>query len=126
MLEDFSYLSPEGHTVFTSYFLKKRGSCCRSACLHCPYGHTVKKLGIQFQSVTQEDEKLIREVLENSGQSEFDWEKYSIENIKFVIIKNVIIGVLFKNHIVIKHLFLKKHFNNQGLSRELVESYLYS
>lgn len=34
-----SYVDPEtGFLVFTELYLKERGSCCYSACRHCPYG----------------------------------------------------------------------------------------
>jgi len=122
---EYSYISPEGFTVFTSAYLKKRGSCCRSSCLHCPYGHTVKKLGIQFQSVLQMKEDHIHEILDDIGISDFNWKSFPPEDMVFIKIKNVTSGVLFKNHIVIKHLFLKKYFTEQGLSKELIESYLF-
>ena len=32
------YVDPEtGFRILTSYFLKKRGSCCDRSCRHCPY-----------------------------------------------------------------------------------------
>ncbi|MFG0252592.1 MAG: DUF5522 domain-containing protein [Phycisphaerales bacterium JB038] len=31
------YLDEQGRTVFTAYFLLKRGYCCISGCRHCPY-----------------------------------------------------------------------------------------
>lgn len=34
-----TYRDPEtGYTVFTEYFLKNQGFCCRTGCRHCPYG----------------------------------------------------------------------------------------
>jgi len=35
--EDF-YINEQGYTVFTRTYHLKRGYCCRSGCLHCPYG----------------------------------------------------------------------------------------
>ena len=35
--EDF-YLLPDGRMVFTREYHLKRGYCCKSNCLHCPYG----------------------------------------------------------------------------------------
>ena len=35
--EDY-YLDNMGRYVFTSEYLLKRGYCCESGCLHCPYG----------------------------------------------------------------------------------------
>lgn len=121
MEKDLSYLTPEGYTVFTSKFLKNRGTCCKSACLHCPFGYTLKKCGLEFVDVTENDASLIEEI---AGAS-FEWKGFLPENAKFIKLKGTICGVLFKNHIVIKHLFLKPHYQNQNLSKEMVESYLF-
>ncbi|HBH07685.1 MAG TPA: hypothetical protein DDX92_13900 [Flavobacteriales bacterium] len=40
--EDY-YLSEEGYVVFTSMYHLKRGYCCRSGCINCPYGFSSKK-----------------------------------------------------------------------------------
>ncbi len=119
MDNELSYLTPEGYTVFTSKFLKNRGTCCKAACLHCPYGFTVKKLGIQFADITEEH------FAEVDALSNMEWKSFYPDNAKLIIIKDVVAGVLFKNHIVIKHFFLKKHFQNMSLSRELLEAYLF-
>lgn len=29
-----------GLYVFTEYYLKQRGYCCKNKCRHCPYGYT--------------------------------------------------------------------------------------
>lgn len=34
--EDY-YLSPEGYIIFTEAYHLKRGYCCNSNCLHCPW-----------------------------------------------------------------------------------------
>ncbi|MCX6292444.1 MAG: DUF5522 domain-containing protein [Bacteroidetes bacterium] len=34
--EDF-YLNDEGYVIFTEAYHLKRGYCCQSNCLHCPY-----------------------------------------------------------------------------------------
>jgi len=33
------YMSPEGYRIFTKQYLLKRGYCCQSNCIHCPYGY---------------------------------------------------------------------------------------
>lgn len=124
MEKELSYLNSDGHTVFTSHFLKKRGTCCRTACLHCPYGFTLKKLGLQFEEVEGREE-LVEEILKEAGGESVDWRAFLPSNVCFILIKGVVCGVILKNHIVIKHLFLKNHFHDQGLSRELVESYYF-
>ncbi|WP_373514460.1 DUF5522 domain-containing protein [Persicitalea sp.] len=35
--DDF-YINEEGFMVFTALYHRKRGYCCQSGCLHCPYG----------------------------------------------------------------------------------------
>lgn len=34
---DDYYLSPEGYIIFTEAYHLKRGYCCNSNCLHCPW-----------------------------------------------------------------------------------------
>lgn len=31
------YIDENGNTVFTSYYLRKRGFCCGNGCRNCPY-----------------------------------------------------------------------------------------
>ena len=122
--KELTYISSEGFLVFTSDYLRNKGTCCRSACLHCPYGFTVKKHGFQFRDFKEEDKSLLETMLIESKSDE-DWKTFNYENIKFIFLKNQLCGVLFKNHIVIKHLILKPQFKDQGLSKELIEAYLF-
>ncbi len=125
MNKELSYETPEGYTVFTSQFLKNRGTCCKSACLHCPYGYTLKKHGLQFQEIKEEDFPEVEAIINQSGQTMTDWKSFWPENIRFILLKNQQCGVLLKNHIVIKHLYLRPYFQQQGLSKEMVEAYLF-
>lgn len=125
MEKDLSYVTSEGYTVFTSQFLKNRGTCCKSACLHCPYGYTLKKLGLKFLDVTTSDKEFLHSIMEESGTAAVDLEPFFPDNIKLIQIKDTVCGMILKNHIVIKHLYLKPHFKDQGLSKELVESYYF-
>ncbi|MEO8216371.1 MAG: DUF5522 domain-containing protein [Acidobacteriota bacterium] len=34
--EDYYFEGP--YLVFTEVYLRRRGTCCRSGCRHCPYG----------------------------------------------------------------------------------------
>ncbi len=124
MEKELSYLTPEGYTVFTSKYLKNKGTCCKSACLHCPYGYTLKKHGMEFTAPVEGDTDLIEEILsEASGTA--DWKSFLPENILLIKIKGTVCGFLLKNHIVVKNVFLRTHFQNQDLSKELIESYLF-
>ena len=33
------YKDDQGLVILTESYLKNRGYCCKSGCLHCPYGH---------------------------------------------------------------------------------------
>jgi hypothetical protein len=46
LLEDY-YLSAEGLMIFTEAYHLKRGFCCGSGCMHCPYD------GISIEDVNQ-------------------------------------------------------------------------
>jgi hypothetical protein len=119
MENELCYLNPEGNTIFTSKYLKNRGTCCKSACLHCPFGYTIKKLGIQFSDISES------QFPEVDSLTKMDWKSYFPEGAKLVLIKGVAAGVLLKNHLQIKHLFLRKEFQNQNISKELIEAYLF-
>ncbi|WPU66017.1 DUF5522 domain-containing protein [Peredibacter starrii] len=124
MQKELSYLTPEGFTVFTSHYLKNKGTCCKSACLHCPYGFTIKKHGIQFRDVSENDFDLVEEILKEN-ESSVEWKTFWPENVKLVLLKERVAGLMLKNHIVVKHLLLRPHFQHQGISKELVESYFF-
>ena len=119
MNNDLSYLTPEGYTVFTSKFLKNRGTCCKSACLHCPFGYTIKKHGIEFADIAE------TQFSEIDSLTQMDWKSFYPENAKVLLIKGVFAGVLLKNHIQIKYLFLRPYFEGQNITKELVEAYLF-
>lgn len=33
------YIQADGNLVFTEKYLRERGHCCQSGCLHCPYSY---------------------------------------------------------------------------------------
>lgn len=51
LVEDVHYyFNEEGLMVFTKQYHLKRGYCCKSGCLNCPYG-------FQKQTITIKEEK---------------------------------------------------------------------
>ncbi len=115
-----------GNAVFTSHYLKSRRHCCKSNCLHCPYGTTVKKLGIQFRDFSEDSTAEANVILSSFQKNLDDLKNYTVDNVKFIILKEKVIGLFAKNHIVIKELYLKEHFRDQDLSKELIESYFFA
>lgn len=40
LIKDIDYIiNQDGDLVFTASYLLKRGHCCQSGCLNCPYGY---------------------------------------------------------------------------------------
>lgn len=39
---DLYYETKEGYRVFTEKYHLQRGYCCKSDCIHCPYGYNTK------------------------------------------------------------------------------------
>ncbi len=125
MQKELSYLSPEGFTVFTSQFLKNRGTCCKSACLHCPFGYTLKKCGIQFEEISDEQDSVLEAIMASSGSTAVDYKTFPPEHRRLILVKGQICGFFLKNNLVVKHVFLKPHFQHQDLSKEMIESYFF-
>ena len=43
LIENIDYgIDGNGDLIFTAHYLLKRGHCCMSGCLNCPYGYTDK------------------------------------------------------------------------------------
>ena len=126
MSEVKSYEDANGNLVFTSSYLKLKGTCCKSACLHCPYGYTLKKLGLQFQDWEESRRGEAQQFLKDAGKEDFDLSAFLPDNAKFISIKEKTCGLMVKNHIVVKGVFLARHFQNQGLDKDIVESYFFN
>jgi hypothetical protein len=125
MEKELTYLNADGSTVFTSHFLKNRGTCCKTTCLHCPYGFTLKKIGMTFKEATEDDVELIESLIKTSKTPELKWREFDPSNVQIILVKDVVCGVALKTKLQIKHVFLKEHFQHQGLSLELIESYYF-
>jgi Family of unknown function (DUF5522) len=37
LVEGIDFYIENGYYVFTAFFLKNRGTCCKNKCRHCPY-----------------------------------------------------------------------------------------
>ena len=52
------YINEDGLTVFTSDYHRKKGSCCHSNCLHCPFGTTLKNFGVKIHLSNEENKQM--------------------------------------------------------------------
>jgi len=139
-LSELTYDNEQGHTVFTSQFLKNRGSCCKSACLHCPYGFTLKNHGLKFEAIAKDKLSLAKNIIDSnskkesvsgslldqafgSSKKEVTINKFNLDSFSFVKIKDVVCGVVKKGKLQLNELYLVDQFKEQGLTLDIVQSY---
>lgn len=133
-MDDF-YTDENGNTIFKSAYYRKRGSCCKSSCLHCPYGYTLKTPGVKFEELNDSNFSQANEVykkyfkqdditssLLGSAFGNQNTPKLTKENFKVLSLKGFICGLVeFKQGKYFKH-YLKEEFSDQGIN----EAYLLS
>jgi hypothetical protein len=146
--EELTYTNDDGDTVYTSTYLSNRGTCCKSNCLHCPYGYTLKNHSIEIVDLTDKHIRFANEIVRDTmpvEQSELTSSllagafgakdkirihhitKTNFSNFAFGTLKGVVCAVIeFSNKLSesnsgsrpVKNLYLKKEFQNQGLGPE--------
>ena len=149
--DKLTYTNDTGEDVYTSTYLLKRGTCCKTNCLHCPYGHTLKNFSIKIVPIEEEYIKYANEIISESKPVELSDLALSIlsegfgkknkviaqhitlenfNNFAFGQFKDNICAVIeFSNKLSesksgrgIKELYLKKEFQNQGLGIEHINN----
>ena len=110
----------ENYKAIPAQVLKNKKSCCKSGCLHCPYGYTLKKFGLQFEDL-KENYTL------PSGLEDFkiDLEQYELKDYKFILLKEHTCGIMRKDKLFVREIKLLPDFNDQGLDKALIESYYF-
>ena len=146
-----TYTNDAGEDIYTSTYLLNRGTCCKTNCLHCPYGHTLKNFSIKTVPIEEEYIKYANEIISESKPVELSdlassilaegfgkknkviGQHITLENFNDHALgqfKDVICGVIkFSNKLSesnsgrgIKGLYLKKEFQNQGLGIEHIKN----
>jgi len=142
-----TYTNDRGEEVYTSTYLRNRGTCCKTNCMHCPYGYTLKNFSIKIVPIEEKYIKFANEIVTESKPVELSdlalsilsegfgkkskviSQHITLENFNdhaFTQLKDEICGVIkFSNKLsestsgrAIKELYLKKEFQNQGLGIE--------
>ena len=132
-MSERSYINSEGFVVFTSKHLRAKNSCCRSDCLHCPYGTTLKNLGVKIKLPTDfkaDEIELIKDELfpTNNYSSSLLADAFgsgpSLEtnDLRVLELKEVICGLMYLRDKKIIKFALRPYFDDQGIT----ESYLQS
>lgn len=122
-------------TPLTSELLRKRGSCCKSNCLHCPFGTTLKNIGVKKEKYSEKNQLEIKELMNKLvfkddvtqnllGAAFGKTENYDIKDSYLLTLKDIPCGLLFlKNSIYQKH-FLLDAFNDQGIDETYIRGLL--
>ena len=138
MSEELSYINSNGDTVHTSQYLKNRKSCCKTFCLHCPYGTTLEKHGLVFQKVENSPSALAEantvisqsigaDTLGSSmiasafGEKKvIKVSKFNYERFVFVSLKDNKFALARLKNEEVKEVFIKPFFNDQGIDLPLI------
>jgi len=140
-MDHLSYVNKKGDTVFTASFHRKRGYCCKSDCLHCPFGTTLSNQGLTFQDVGQENEGIAQEILKSGDDSltgqllmnAFGNSKKKValnsknyDDFRLVFLKKTLCGLIFKGKKSIREVYLLDEFQDQGISKDFIQSAFFS
>ena len=128
-----SYLNNEGNTVFTSEYHRKKGSCCKSSCLHCPFGYTLKNPGIVIEELNPSNEIEAKEIYDvcfpqdnlsssllASAFKKKPLVEFNATNFKVITLKSHVCGLIEFADSEFKKLYLKDEFSDQGISEGYV------
>ena len=140
-MDELTYVDEVGSEVKTAQFLRNRGSCCKTCCRHCPYGHTLRQRGLQFIDYALEWRDLaesftadrVQSSLADSLLSEglgrrspvFSLADHPPESLKLVVLKGRKIGLMVVSKLQVKELFLDRRYRNQGIDVPMVESFYF-
>ncbi len=118
--------------------LLARKRCCKSSCLHCPYGHTLKTQGLEIKDSEKDDIPILNMILEEYGKksssniaaillqealgsskAEIEITNSNLSEVRSIYLKNHFCGFLFQGE-----LYLEKSFRFQGITLEVVKQYI--
>lgn len=114
-MSEVYYTNEMGMTVFTSTFHKQRGNCCLAACLHCPYGYSIEKEGFSFEKI----------YIGNCEEAKKIYPKDNYENFLLVTHKGFSAALVKVDSGQIKDLYLGQYFTEMGITKELLQKYLF-
>ena len=118
------YREDPTHPSMSSEILRKRGTCCKSNCLHCPYGYTIKTYGLEFLAINEKTQQLYEELV-SQLKMVIDLERFNLDDYKMITLKGFIFGLIRVDHLFVREMEILPSFQKQGISKELVESYYF-
>lgn len=132
-MNERSYINEDGFVVFTSSHLRAKKSCCHSNCLHCPYGTTLRNIGVKIEPASEFPSEIVQKLKDllfprssfSSSILEEAFGKSRSEDDKdlFVLsLKGIVCGLAYIKNQRLDKFALKEHFQDQGIT----DSYLRS
>ena len=128
--------------VKTSKFLRNKKTCCKTSCLHCPYGFTLEKEGLELEIIDESNFNEARQIAPDSSPqtnditasllaSSFGGNKKNEsltqenkDNYLIVKLKGETCALVKKKNNRIIEIYHKEHFDDQGITKEMVETFL--
>lgn len=114
----YQFAPPEATPAST---LRARNNCCQNRCVHCPYGCTLKSFGLVFVDITDKYIDIAQKISDNS----LNLEEFKLEDYKIVTLKGFYVAVIRVDKLFVKEFYLLENFNDQGLTKEVIESYYF-
>lgn len=132
----------DGFNVKTTTFLKNRGTCCKTSCLHCPYGFTLKKEGLVLVPLNDDNFSEAKEIAPKSNDGEVNvaasllasafgnqkpkpmLTQANRAHYLLVKIKEETCALVKTNGTQVTEIYHKKHFDNQGITADTVSSFM--
>lgn len=134
------YIDKDGNRVAYASYLANRGTCCKTGCLHCPYGTSLRMYGIKFHDVEEENYEEVVSLFKDLIIGEFDVTKALLEGaygkkgifpmislvscseFRLMTLKEVPCGLVHLGDTgKIINVLLREEFKDQGLTRSTIE-----
>lgn len=136
-MKKLSYEDVNGNTIFTSQYFRNRGSCCKSGCLHCPYGYTLKTIGVKVSKIGEDNndeaKKFFKDYIEQDaiasnllanafgGKQAKKWDS---QNYLRLTLKGYFCGLVEINNGEYQKHHLRPEFRDQGINDAYIRSLL--
>ncbi|MCK5883806.1 MAG: hypothetical protein KAG61_08970 [Bacteriovoracaceae bacterium] len=140
-MNESHYLNPEGKRIATAEYHRNRGTCCKSSCLHCPYGETLRRDGLKFKPLDGPTFNQAKDLLSLGEEEIFDVAKMLLaegygkkssfpilselnrNQFRLVELNGHECGVIHLCGDEVSNLLLHPRFRDQGLNREIVDGH---
>lgn len=118
----------------SAHIHRERGRCCKSLCLHCPYGYTTEHLSFVFEKLGPENMSIGQDIIDAiqpdgvaamllsegfGATKKLRLLPEDLENYRLFYLKEYLCGLLR----IDSEVFLISDFNDQGIDLDLVQSH---